>query len=342
MLLSFIAPILIGLIWVGLVFYIIVKRGLLRHTMVLRLGVLAGFIIIFICITIFFFSQTLIVTTVGVILPALWGFLDSSIPKRNGKKRVTLILKSGTGYCKEVADSIRDEFARRLPDVQLKVLTNLKEENTSEQIITFSNEVRQKPDAIVIIPPPDNSALIPSAVEAHRQKIQLVTVDDEFEPYEFMHRNLPPPIHIGSDFEQGGRLAAQAMLRALKQKGNVAIISGPRSSKPSQIRKLAFIDEILCAQQEIHIISCQETFWNAHEAGRHITELLDAGQLVDGVFCCNDKLALGALDAFKQMQQMHQNKLPRLVIIGFDGIKEIYTAILNGDIYATIEVKSDI
>lgn len=327
------------LLWIAL--FVIFRRGTLQQSH-LRIGVLLAFVVLFLFVF-FIFSSQPVITLVGVIFPVIWTFVDSQLVQYKGsKRRAALILKANTGYCKEVSDSIKNEFEKRFLSARIKLeppQSADREENVNELRTIFENVVKERPDAIVIVPPPNNSSLIPIALEAHQKGIQLITVDDEFPPHEFACKRLTPPIHIGTDFDKGGRIAAEAMLSRLKGKGkgNIVIISGPHSSQPSQIRKLAFIDQILRTEQGATIVGCRETNWNRYEACQQMTELLKMSLVIDGVFCCNDFIALGVVDALKDLKvQKDDPQYP--IIIGFDGIEAIYQPIVDGDVYASIEV----
>ncbi|TMC20382.1 MAG: sugar ABC transporter substrate-binding protein [Chloroflexi bacterium] len=332
-----------GVIWLGLVVYHVLKRKLLKQATFMRITILLTFTLAFVLISFFFNSVQLVLTIVGVVLPAVWQFVDGFFTQRPVEKRVAFILKAGSGYCKEVADSVTSEVRARLPKIKLDIITNSREENHNEQLTVFANAVRQVPDVIILIPPPNNTDLISTAIEAQRKGIKLITIDDIFESNEFAYLNLPCPQHVGVDFDFGGRLAAKAMMRALEGKGNIVIISGPLNSRPSQERKLAFIDEIFKEPRDIVITHCYETAWNSYEAANQIRNLLQLGQSVQGVFCCNDKLALGVVEAYRQHEQsMGKRSVDRPIIIGFDGLKEIYRALFDGDIYASVEVETDL
>lgn len=325
----------VALLWIALIVF--VRRSLVQEPTALRFVALATFIALFVAV--FFFLQSMLVSLVEGILPVLWAFTDSYLSQKVRTRHVTLILKSRIGYCSELWDSIRDEITKVLPDIKLDVVINPKEENASEQETIFDREVAKRPEAIMIVPPPENEHLIPTAIKAFQKNIPLITIDDAFDPNKFISEGLLPPIHIGSHFDRGGRLAAHEMLRALAGKEKIAIVSGPVNSRPSQERKLAFIDEILHARKRCSFI-CSEAPWNREEAKQRMAELLKTHGVVDGIFCCNDHLALGVADALREYREQGLMKdRPYPVIIGFDGIKEIKDPIWERQVHCSIDVQ---
>lgn len=322
-------------IWIGSVLFL--KFGMLHHLFSLRFGVLVAFIIVFLFL--FFFLQSSYSIT-GVVLPLIWTFVDSYFSQNSRRGKVTLILKSRSGYSQEIADSIKAEFEQRLPSFKLKIMFNAKDEDDNEIRTIFHNEVRLKPDAIILMLPAEDQLLISTAIEALQKGIILITIDFPFDPHEFIRRGLFPPPYAGADFDAGGRLAARAMFRSLNGKKNIAIISGPFSSRPSQIRKLAFIDELLRIQQNAVIVASRDTYYGTLEATQQMTELLESGTVIDGLFCCTDHLAMGAVKAVKKWEADFQGHtpFPSPIIIGFDGLKEIYQSILDGDVHCSIDV----
>ncbi len=326
-------------LWTGML--ITFKKAVLSRRHIVRLVVLLTFVAALVVIVAFVNAQSSIVSLAGIILPIIWGFVDSLLQlpdSARDKKRVVIALKANTAYNRAIAQSIEDSLKVRLPNSELKVFfSSQRGENMNDQVAGLRRELAEKPDAVVIVPSPNNAPVAKLAAKAIQDGIGVITVDDQLDQSEFTSAKVFPPVLIATDFEAGGRLAARTMLKALGGRGNVVIISGPLDSLPSQQRKLAFIDEILLAKQSVLLVAARETSWNANEGGHQIVEMLRAGEKIDGVFCCNDNLAIGVLNALKQFLPVASD-VAKYTIVGFDGTSEIEPFILQREIYASVDV----
>ena len=120
------------------------------------------------------------------------------------------------------------------------------------------------------------------------------------------------PIHVVSpDNVQGGRLAGD-VLRARSYR-NIAFLGGPRTATSTEDRLRGLIESLASASLE----PCTVVYGDAytHEAGlTMMRQLLRSGGL-DAVFCADDNLALGAIDACREA---HVDVPGDVGVIGFN------------------------
>jgi DNA-binding LacI/PurR family transcriptional regulator len=119
---------------------------------------------------------------------------------------------------------------------------------------------------------------------------------------------------IACDNSEGGRLVANLLLDAGHQR--LAFIGGSPDTRASQQREKGFQDRL----QERGMESC------AVQRGEHTYEsgfqaavaLMNQNPRPDGIFCANDIMAIGAMDAIRYQFGL---KIPQEVsVIGFDDI----------------------
>lgn len=190
-------------------------------------------------------------------------------------------------------------------------------------------------DLIIIVVTQINDELFQNIKLAHKRKVPVILVDYPVELEEFVSRGIASPAHISSDFDLGGKLAAQIMLSEIGEAGNVIIVSGPRESVPSELRKKAFINALADHAPQVCIVQCgYVNEWSADEAVRvyrHIDlELTRRGTSYAGVFCCNDTLALAVASVLS-------NKY--VVVVGYDGVDAAQTATKERVLAGTIDVQ---
>lgn len=113
------------------------------------------------------------------------------------------------------------------------------------------------------------------------------------------------------------------------RQGKVLLIRGIMSQLTSQDRELGFLTAIR-KYPAIHIEQIIEGQWSTQNTIEALQQLsrVQLGQF-QAVFAYNDLMALGAATSF-------QKYALRPLIVGYDGILEAQSAILAGDIDATV------
>jgi len=135
--------------------------------------------------------------------------------------------------------------------------------------------------------------------------------------------------HVASDNIAGGKLAAQAVAKAINGVGKVAIIDHPEVESVIQ-RVKGFEDEI-AINHNIDIVAKLSGHGVKDQAFRTAEDILQAHPDLSAIFGINDDSALGALAAVEKA-----GKLGKVVIIGFDAVPEAREAIRAGKIYADV------
>jgi ribose transport system substrate-binding protein len=135
--------------------------------------------------------------------------------------------------------------------------------------------------------------------------------------------------HVASDNVAGGRLAAQAIAKALEGTGQVAIIDHPEVE--SVIQRVRGFEEELARFPGIEIVAKLTGRGVKDQAFRTAEDILQAHTDLDAFFGINDDSALGALAAVEKA-----GKTDRVTIVGFDAVPEAREAIKAGKIYADV------
>jgi len=122
---------------------------------------------------------------------------------------------------------------------------------------------------------------------------------------------------VAVDNRRGGLIATKHLLdQGCK---NIGIITGPLDWWESQQRKLGWEDALKKKGLPIREDLIYEGDWSPASGERGIITLLDKKIPMDGVFVCNDQMALGVLKGAREMGR----KIPDdLAVVGFDDIPE--------------------
>ena len=123
-------------------------------------------------------------------------------------------------------------------------------------------------------------------------------------------------IYIESDNFHGGYLAAQELIRSGCKK--MAVMKDIRKISSAYKRYLGFLQALKDYRMNFdNKLLCDVTVISHKEAKEKTLELLDSGEVFDGIFATNDTMALGIMMALNE----RRIKIPNEVkLVGFDNI----------------------
>ncbi len=202
------------------------------------------------------------------------------------------------------------------------------DELKQNQII--ENFITQGVDAICVVPI-NSETIIPAIIKANKAGIPVINVDNKINLESAQKQGAEIAFYIGSDNFEGGQSAGQFIIDHLNGKGKVAVLEGVAGNDAAIKRKGGFMKS-LEGVTEIEVVASQAADWNRQKANDVFQAILTANSDLDGVFACNDEMALGAIAAMK-------NKgiaLDSIVVVGFDAVDEAINAVKSGELNATI------
>jgi len=176
----------------------------------------------------------------------------------------------------------------------------------------------------IIVSPCDSKSIGTAIAEANKAGIPVFTAD-----IACLAEGVKVVSHVASDNIEGGRLAAQAVVKALGGAGKVAIIDHPEVE--SVIQRVKGFEEELAKTPGIQIVAKLSGRGVKDQAFRTTEDVLQSHPDLNAIFGINDDSALGALAAVEKA-----GKSGRVTIIGFDAVPEAREAIKAGKIYADV------
>ena len=144
---------------------------------------------------------------------------------------------------------------------------------------------------------------------------------------------------LGSDFREEGRRAANWVLENMDidKKNNVVEIKGTKGSTPEIERKIGF-EEIIAQYENINIIRSKSAAYTFDEGKAvmesYLNELKESGEEINLVYCHNDDMALGAIEAIEKFGLKPGEDIK---IISIDGTKKAIIAIRDGKLNCSVE-----
>jgi len=175
----------------------------------------------------------------------------------------------------------------------------------------------------VLYNPVDSSAAAAVVEAAAAAGIPVISIDRSVNGAEVVS-------HIASDNVYGGRIATEYAIELMGGEGFIAEIQGQAGASAANERHQGF-NEAVAANGKVEVVSSQIGDWDTTKAMEIMENILTAFPEVQAVFCANDNMAVGAVQACQQ------NGRADVFIVGFDCEAIALQAIAEGTLAATIK-----
>jgi ribose transport system substrate-binding protein len=185
----------------------------------------------------------------------------------------------------------------------------------------------------ILITPADSKGIVPALKQAQEKGILVINLDNHVDPPTAKSAGLELAAYVGADNLEGGRLAGQAMAEALRG-GKVAVLEGIRGTDNAEARKRGFREAV---EGKLEVAASDTAEWDTQKAYAKFQSMLAANPEIQGLFCANDKMAVGALKAIDEA-----GKSGKITVVGYDNIPDVQPHLKNGKLFATIEQHPDL
>lgn len=250
------------------------------------------------------------------------------------RTRIALLMKARTNPFFDRMASGAENAAAEL-GVSLEVLAIDKETDTEKQASQVETVVSKGVRAILIAPA-DSRAIIAPLLQAQARGIHIINLDNRIDADEAAKVGLKIAAFIGPDNAEGARKSTRAMIDAIGGEGKVAMLEGIRGVDNAEQRKAGFLEAVKATDGKVRVVAMDTAEWATEPAQRKMEGILSAHPDLEGVFCANDMMALGAIQAIASA-----GKTGQVVVTAYDNLKAAQQAIHAGTLHATIEQHPD-
>ncbi len=249
-------------------------------------------------------------------------------PDTANKAKVALIMKAlSNPFFFKMEEGAKD-YARE-NGIPLEVFGTELETDIEHQVGILNNLISRGYGAIVIAPA-DSRKLAPLLAQAIAQGIVVINIDNPLDKDAQARSGVAIPF-VGSDNAKGAALVGDYIRRKLRGKGRIIVIEGIVGAKNGELRKDGFVKAVT-AGGGIEIVDSVSANWQTEDAFAHMSELLKKHGAVDAVFCANDQMALGVVQAL----DVH-NLTGKVLVGGYDNIEAARNELHNSRMHATVE-----
>jgi ribose transport system substrate-binding protein len=228
--------------------------------------------------------------------------------------------------------SLRDGAQKKASSAGYDLLVADAQDDNAKQADQIGNFITQKVD-VLIVNPTDSDAVSPSIRKANGANIPVIALDRSANAGSVAS-------FIASDNVSAGKLGAEQLIRAVPQGAKVAMLVGVPGASAARDRGQGFIAGLADSSVNTKgatLVAQQVANFKRDEALNVMQNILTANPDLNGVFCQNDDMALGAVQAVKA-----KGLTGKVFIVGVDGIPEARAAVKAGDISADIAQRPDV
>jgi len=267
-------------------------------------------------------------TAIICVLAGCWilGFISSA--EAGNERTVALIMKALSNPFFVKMKSGAREYAQE-ENIPLEIFGVERETDVERQIGIFENLISRGYGAIVIAPA-DSKRLVPVCKKALDRNIVVINIDNPLHQESMNQFGIDIPF-IGSDNRRGAQMIGKYVKQKLKGHGRVIVIEGIRGVENADLRKKGFI-EAVTQNSAIRVVRSESANWHTDEALSLSIKLLEKNKFIDAIFCANDNMALGVLQALDML-----DRSGNILLAGYDNIESVRDEMRNGRIQATVE-----
>lgn len=221
-----------------------------------------------------------------------------------------------------------EEEANKL-GVKVDVFAANSEEDTEGQLKILENCLNKGYKAIGVAPlSPTN--LINGIVDANKKNIYIMNIDEKIDLDSLKNAGGSVIAFATTDNVEVGKKGAGYIMEQLAEGGEVAIIEGKAGNASGEARKQGATDAFR-ADKKFNLVASQPADWDRQKALDKATSFVQMYPNLKAIYCCNDTMALGALQAVK-----NANKLGQVLVVGTDGAAEALASVKAGELSATV------
>lgn len=249
---------------------------------------------------------------------------ESSSPSANDGEKTTY--KIGFSQCVmnhpfriAMVDSVK-EAAKAYDDIELIVVEG--DGDVQTEITNIESLIQQGCDAI-IVSSLSGTSIYPAYKEVHDAGIPLVIAasgcaqedEDAYNYYDAF---------VSTDEVEMGRAAADYANELLNGEGKIVMIRGVVESTNSMNRYVGWNEQVV-NYPGLEVIVEQAANWLRLDANQVMTNILQANPEIDLVYCENDEMAMGCLEAIQDAGREDE-----IMIISMDGQEDAAQEVQKG------------
>lgn len=253
--------------------------------------------------------------------------VDSGAESTDGEYKYAVILKTqASDFWTKMWKGVEEKADEM--GVQVDIYSAQNEEDFEGQVAILEKCINDGYDGIAIAPL-SASNVVSTVAKATEAGITIVNVDEQLDMEEMEKQGGAVVGFVTTDNIAVGAKGAGYIAENVDKGSKVAIIEGKAGNASGEDRrdgaKQAFEDAGL------EVVGSIPADWDRQKALDAATSFIQQNPDLKGIYCCNDTMALGALQAV-----INENKLGEIFVVGTDGDTEAVDSVNKGELSATV------
>jgi len=206
-------------------------------------------------------------------------------------------------------------------------------DQAAEPQLNTCNTMLQRKPVVMITAAINSTILLPCLKQANDMGIPVVDLDANLDHAIAAKAGVKIAFTIGSDNVAAGKQGADWLAGKLGKdaKGPVLVIEGLSGNITGQKRAQGFRDELATAAPGLKVVASLPGDWDGQKAANITNDTLTRNPDLVAIFCANDTMALGAVEA-----AYAASKGSQITIIGVDGNVDAVKSIKAGRLNASV------
>ena len=251
------------------------------------------------------------------------------VQPETGKGEKIGVLISSTSN--EFWASMKEQYEKAGKDlgIDVQVFEAKSEDDAAGQLDALNTMVDMDFDAI-ILSPINGTNLIPGIVEANKKGIPVINLGPGVDEEALQGAGGKIDGRITVKFETQGEMVANDMVsRFTKDKNEVAILAGLDGAAQSEGRKDGAL-KYFESKDNVEVVQVKSCDWKPEIAYEEAKNILTAHPDIQGIFACNDNMALAAIRALEEMGKKD------VLVYGVDFIEDAKTSMKDKKLMGTM------
>jgi D-allose transport system substrate-binding protein len=211
--------------------------------------------------------------------------------------------------------------------IKVDVYAANSEDDIEGQVQLLENCISKGYKAIGVAPisPVNLNAAI---TQATKKGIYVINIDEMVDQGNLRSQGGAVQGFVATDNLAVGQLGADHIVAQIATGGQVAIIEGMAGNKSGEDRKDGATAAFKAAKG-FDIVASQAANWDRTMAYDLASSLITRFPNLKGIYCCNDTMAMGALEAVKRSGMA-------IIVVGTDGNDDAIASVKAGELGATV------
>lgn len=273
-------------------------------------------------------SKVILVSLLLIVLLAAYGCGDkAAAPAPAGDKQYTvgLSLASATN---PFYMAMERGINQKAEELGINIRTVIAEEDVGRQVNGVEDLIVAQVDAMLISP-----------ISVDGLAVSYEMANDAGIPVVSIARSIANPdleaAFVGLDWYESGAVIGRWIVDEIGEKGKVAMLAGPAGAY-MVLRMTEAIKDVLADYPGIEIVAELYSTHTKENGLRLAEDVLVANPNVDVIYCNNDELALGAVEAVEAA-----GRLDRVKVTGFNAVPDAVASVREGRMAMTISLRPE-